>query len=103
MHLAVSVIVSAAALPLIGRRAKMNRWYGVRVSEAFASDARWFENNCYDGKLLLGLGIVIAVAGIVGLFLCRHYCTAYDWASLVIVIGGLIGVVAGIHRHARIS
>jgi len=58
----------AASLPLMRRRVKMNRWYGVRIPAAFESEAAWFDINHYGGRLLFIWGLVIAATAIVGWF-----------------------------------
>jgi hypothetical protein len=103
IHLAISILVIVAALPLFGQKVRMNRWYGVRIPEAFTFDARWFEINRYGGKLLVVWGIVIAATAIVGLFLDKRFWTAYDWSALVVVMGGLVVVIARIYRHTHVD
>ena len=79
----------------------MNRWYGVRIREAFVSEERWFEINEYGGRLLLIWSLAIAATAAVGAFLPSRDWVAYDWAALVVVLGGLALVMALIHQHAR--
>jgi hypothetical protein len=101
VHLLVAGMAVLTAVPLIARRVKMNQWYGVRISAAFVSEERWFEINHYGGRLMLVWGLVIAATAAVGAFLPRKDWAAYDWASLVVVLGGLAIVIALICRHAR--
>jgi hypothetical protein len=101
VHLIATLIGIVASVPLIGRRVKMNRWYGIRIPAAFVSDERWFEINEYGGRLLLMWSVAIGATAIVGAFLKRKDWVAYDWAALVVVLGGLALVMALIHRHAR--
>jgi hypothetical protein len=43
----------------------MNRAYGIRIPEAFTSDARWYDINAYGGKLFLRYGAVLTVLGFI--------------------------------------
>jgi len=101
IHLPAAILVIALAIPLIRRKVKMNRWYGVRIPAAFASEAAWFDLNHYGGRLLLAWGLAMLAAAGIGAFLGRKYWLAYNWASLVLVIGGLAWVVTQIYRYAE--
>ena len=101
VHLAAALVGVVVSVPLIGRRVRMNRWYGVRIREAFVSEERWFEINEYGGRLLLKWSLAIAATAAVGAFLPSRDWVAYDWAALVVVLGGLALVMALIHQHAR--
>jgi len=102
VHLAAALVGVVASVPLIERRVRKNHWYGVRIPEAFASEERWFEINRYGGRLLLMWSLAIGATAAVGVFLPRRDWVAYDWAALVVVLGGLTLVMTLIHRHARI-
>jgi len=90
-----------ASLPLIGRKVGMNRWYGVRIPEAFASEDRWFKINHYGGKLLLGWGMALGATAGVGSLLDRQYWVTYNIFAVFVILGGLIWIIALINRHAR--
>jgi len=90
-----------ASLPLIGRKVGMNRWYGVRIPEAFASEDRWFKINHYGGKFLLAWGIALAATAVVGSFLGRQYWVTYNFFAVFVILGGLIWTIVRINRHAR--
>ena len=89
------------SLPLIRGKVKMNDWYGVRIPAAFESDAAWYELNRYGGRLLVVWGLGIAFLALIGGFLPRSAWIAFNWGSLVIIMGGLAAVVALVYRHAR--
>ena len=67
-NLIVATLVGALAVPLIRRRVKMNDVYGVRIPRAFESDEQWYRINEYGGRRLLAWSVVIALLGIVALF-----------------------------------
>ena len=43
----------ALRLPLMNRKVKMNRWYGVRIPKSFQSEENWFKINEYGGRQLV--------------------------------------------------
>ena len=96
----VAVIIVNLALPLIGRRVKMNSWYGVRIPESFRSESRWYEINEYGGRLLIYWAALIALVASSGLFVRKEHWESYAWTSTVIILGGLGLVVAAIYRYA---
>lgn len=49
----------ALGRPLANRRVGMNDWYGVRIPEAFRSEARWLELNEFGGRLVVVWGWII--------------------------------------------
>lgn len=59
----VGLLVSALSVPLIVRKVPMNRFYGVRIPKAFASERNWYELNEYGGKLFFVFGIVLFLIG----------------------------------------
>ena len=101
VHLVAAVVVIFVSVPLIRRRVKMNHWYGVRIPAAFESEAAWFDINHYGGRLLLIWGIVIGVVAIAGACLAKKDWLTYDFAALILILGGLAVVVAKIYRYAR--
>lgn len=51
------------AIPLMLRKVGMNRWYGVRIPKAFASEANWYAINAVGGRWMAVAGGVLALAG----------------------------------------
>jgi uncharacterized membrane protein len=101
IHLLAAVLAIGVAVPLVRGHVKMNRWYGVRVPAAFASEEAWFDLNRYGGQLLLRWGLTIAAIAIAGAFLGKPAWLLYDWAACALILGGLALVIAKIHRYAR--
>jgi hypothetical protein len=102
IHVAVGLLAIGSALPLVGRKVRMNCWYGIRIPQAFESNERWFEINAYGGRLLLVWGGVIASTGLVGTKLGRKLWVPYDWGAAAVILLSLGLFVAGIYRHVRI-
>ncbi len=63
VHCGFGLLLAALALPLVLRTVPMNRAYGIRIPEAFSSDARWYDINAYGGRLFLGYGLLLACVG----------------------------------------
>ena len=68
VHCGFGLLLTAFSVPLVLRRVPMNRAYGIRIPEAFSSDARWYDINAYGGRLFLGYGLLLALFGL----LARH-------------------------------
>ena len=101
VHVAAASIIIAMSLPLIRRKVRMNHFYGIRVAEAFESEAAWFDINHYGGRLLRTWGLLFAATATVGLLVPQRSWLAYNCASLVPILGGLAVVILKIHRYAR--
>jgi SdpI/YfhL protein family len=63
VHCGFGLLMAAFSLPLVLRRVPMNRAYGIRIAEAFTSDARWYDINAYGGRLFFVYGILLAGLG----------------------------------------
>lgn len=101
VHFVAAILAIAAAVPLMRGAVKMNSWYGVRIPAAFESEESWLDLNRYGVRLLFQWGLCIAATALVGSQLRKNAWVTYDWAALVIVMGGLALVIALIFRHAR--
>jgi len=67
----LGLLVALISVPLLFRKVPPNRWYGVRVPEAFVSDENWYAINEFGSRRLLGLALALAVLGLVALSLPR--------------------------------
>ena len=103
IHFLVGLVTIAVALPLIQKKIKMNRWYGVRIPAAFESDARWFEINAYGGRVLARAGALIAVVAVPEFFLAKPYWVAGALAEAAVMILTLGGALLNILRHSRVT
>jgi hypothetical protein len=84
--LAVGGVMFATCLPLIKRRVPMNRFYGIRVREAFKSKERWLDINAYGGRQFAIWSLPIVIIGILGLLLPTSLLFIY----IPIVIGAIV-------------
>jgi hypothetical protein len=102
-HLIGGMVLVAVSWPLIKGKIGRNYFYGIRIREAFESDERWRDINAYGGRMILRYGIGIMVLGLVGLVLPQSLWFPYIWASLAVIVGGLVVVLRAIRRYARRS
>ncbi len=68
-NLACAGLFIMLAVPLVQRKVKMNRWYGVRIKKAFESDDNWYQINAYAGKRFILWALVLAAVGILTFFM----------------------------------
>lgn len=61
--LLTGLLLVLISLPLILRKVAMNRWYGVRIPKAFASEANWYAINAVGGRWMAMAGGILALAG----------------------------------------
>jgi SdpI/YfhL protein family len=82
----VGLVTFFLSLPLLYRKIRMNRFYGIRIAQAFVSDARWYEINQYGGRLLALWSWPITLSGIICFFVPSHLFLAYLWVALGIPV-----------------
>ena len=68
----VALLVVSALLIIVGellarRRIRPNRYIGVRIPATMRNPDLWYMVNAFAGKLLIGVGVVLAALAI-GLF-----------------------------------
>ena len=59
VHLGFGALLVVFSVPLVLRWVPMNRAYGIRVAEAFSSEARWYDINAYGGRIFLVYGFLL--------------------------------------------
>lgn len=64
VHCGFGGLLAVLSLPLVLRKVPMNRIYGIRIPEAFVSEARWYAINAYGGRLLMVYGMALFVFGL---------------------------------------
>jgi len=99
IHVIVALVIIGVSLPLVNRKVKRNRWYGIRIPEAFKSEERWLDINQYGGRLMIWWSIVVAVTAGIGVGLQKRYWLVYTFSELAIMLGGLGIVIALIFRY----
>ena len=72
-NLVCATLFIVVAVPLIQRKVKMNRWYGMRIKKAFASEDNWYQINAYAAKRLILYALVLAAIGILTFFAPLQY------------------------------
>ncbi|MDO8988161.1 MAG: SdpI family protein [Sideroxyarcus sp.] len=97
----IGVLAILLSLPLVLRIIPMNRRYGIRVREAFASQRNWYEINAYGGKLLLAFGVFMLAFGYLGRDYAPPPNSAWAPVFLVIPLLSLAPVFARIKAFAR--
>jgi hypothetical protein len=96
----LSVAAIVLALPLILRLVKMNGSYGVRIAEAYRSQARWLEINRVGGMLLLLWGVAVGITGVLGIVYQDMPVLKYALVAAGVVLGGVGLVTIGIFVYA---
>ena len=80
------IVIILVCIPLLFDLVPRNRWYGVRVREAFASDAAWYAANRLGGAALIGACLVWIVAAI---YLPRQYIQPVGVAAVLLALAVL--------------
>lgn len=62
-HVLVGLLLIGLAVPLILQRVGMNPLYGVRLRQAFVSEANWYAINRYGGWWLAAAGALVLLVG----------------------------------------
>lgn len=94
--LAVGILFLIVGFPLMQRKIKRNRWYGVRFPSTLSDDAVWFPVNEQGGRYLVVLGGCLVFVGLIGLFFTGNATTQRD---LVILAGAIM--IAGLAFSIR--
>lgn len=97
----IGLVTALVSLPLVMRLVPMNRWYGVRVPEAFVSGRHWYEINAYGGRLLIAFGLFLIAFAYVGNGFAPPPTSPWAPVFLVLPLSALIPVVARIRAYAR--
>lgn len=100
VHVIAGIMVLTVSWPLIKRRIRMNAFYGFRIDAAFESEQRWYDINAYGGRMFFRWGLVIIITGLLGISLLQKLLFTYAFASLVVILGGLLISVIKTLRYA---
>ena len=100
----VLIVLGAAtavvSLPLLFGWIGPNRFYGIRVREAFSSEESWFRINVYGAKCFLVFAAAILLLGVA----LKLFPQAPFWLPIACLVFGLVLLlvtVAVITRYAR--
>ena len=88
VHCGVGLLLALISIPLVLRRVPRNPVYGIRIPEAFSTEARWYDINAYGGRLFLAYGVALATFG----FLARDSAPPPTslWSAVFIVVPLLV-------------
>ena len=100
-HGIAAVVLVATSIPLCAGKIPMNRWYGVRIPEAFESPQRWLDINRHGGRLLLVGGLCLGLSAALGAVIPRKHWILYNDAVLGEVVLLLVTFMILITRNAR--
>ncbi len=84
-NIGTALLIIAFSIPLILRKVKMNRLYGVRIRKSFESEENWFALNVYGGKQMVLWSVPILLAGVLCFFIPFTEESA-DVMSLLLVV-----------------
>jgi hypothetical protein len=101
-HLFTGIVGSLVTVPLLLGKVPMNRWYGIRVKEAFVSEDQWQRINRYGAKRLMAGWLVCLVLGVLTL-LASEQQKDLVLASLGLPALILLGIAVDVVRFARKS
>jgi len=97
----IAIVSVAVGLPLAARRIGRNRWYGLRVPAAFASEQVWYEANAAMGRDLVVVGCVL-----LALALPRFHVSRVTYSAVcgaVLAIGSLVATTRGWRLANRLA
>jgi len=95
------LVTFGVSLPLLYRKVRMNRFYGIRIAESFVSDARWYEINEYGGRLLVRWSWPITLSGIVGFFVPSQFSLSYLCVAVAILLVSALAPLIQTIRWAK--
>jgi uncharacterized membrane protein len=85
----IGFLIILLCIPLVKRKIKMNRWYGMRIPKSFKSEENWYNINEYGGKIFIYWSIPIVLIGIIVLFLpplTEKETTVLSLAPLLVIL-----------------
>jgi len=97
------VIICALAVPMMQRRVKPNRLYGLRCPATFADEWVWYEANALSGRELFALGLCVLIFAFIPLIDSTVPPMTYVLGNGVFLVAGAIFVgVIGWMRANRL-
>lgn len=99
-HIFIAMVTALLSIPLIRGEMPMNSFYGVRFKKSYESDENWYRINKYGGRQLIIWSAVLALMGIVTIFLPIEkeslLCFPAALAPLILLVPAVIS-----YRYAR--
>jgi hypothetical protein len=95
------IVTAGICLPLIYRKVPMNRFYGIRIPQAFASAERWYEINAHGGRVLASWSCLIIATGLAGFLVPLPFFPAYAITAACIVLISVVVPLVQIIRWAK--
>jgi hypothetical protein len=101
LYIALGVVVIGLSVPLFLGRIPMNRWFGVRLPEAYRSEANWREINRYGAKQLTAYGVYLIAAGAIVLAAPPPVPGVWFIAALAVPVAPVLPMLVLLLRRAR--
>jgi uncharacterized membrane protein len=91
----VGAIICSLAVPMMQRRVKPNRLYGLRCPATFADEWVWYEANARSGRELFALGLCVLIFALIPLIDSTIPPIAYVLGNAIFLLVGaiFIGVI----------
>ena len=86
MFFLMGVLLVVVAIPLILRRVKPNKIYGVRTRKSLSSPEIWYEINEYGGWVLVIMGAATAIFALLFRVIPSISLDGYSFAMLGVII-----------------
>ena len=99
MNISAGFLITILCIPLVKRKIKMNRWYGMRIPKSFKSEENWYKINEYGGKIFIYWSIPIVLIGIISLFLPPSDCVKTNFEFLFSHYSTLFDYKLGLLNH----
>ena len=101
LFIVVALLIVSMALPLMRRRVKPNRLYGLRTSATVADEWVWYEANARTGRDFFVLGLIQLAVAVLPPLLFPLAGDVYVFlnAGLLAVGAVVVSLVGGIRAH----
>jgi len=100
VHIGLGLAVVLVCLPLVLGKVQMNRAYGIRVPEAFASERNWYALNAYGGKLFLAFGLFLIAFGFLSRGIAPSPASLWAPVFLIVPLPAVVPAIVLVKRYA---
>ena len=101
VHCGFGLLLAVLSLPLVLRRVPMNRGYGIRIREAFVSEACWSDINAYGGKVFLTYGLLLFTFGLLARDLEPPVTSLWSPVFIALPLVVVLVLIVPIRAYAR--